>query len=74
MQDKRKREIKSINLVLDLSKYHPNDSNIEHEWADEKKRSVEQIEEFCFAQVKFDITHLSGNELMNKWINKTCSW
>lgn len=31
MQDKRKREIESINLVLDLSKYQPNDSNIEYE-------------------------------------------
>lgn len=27
-----------------------------------EKRSVEQIEEFSFAPVKFDITHLSGNE------------
>lgn len=40
MRGKKKREIKSITLVLDLSNYHPSDSTIEHEWADKKREKI----------------------------------
>lgn len=31
------------------------------------KRLVEQAKEFCFAQVKFELTHLSKKEWINEW-------
>lgn len=79
---RKKREIKDVSLVLDLRNWL-SDSIIQCDWLSrqkekKKKRFVGKSEEFYFIQIKFKVTHLSGNEWINEpmdlfMINKSVS-